>query len=288
MKTLLVPVVGHEGLESIVATASLAARSFASLIEGSCILPALSNSDEVANRIYWSTSVLPWPEEASREWSEGFREEETSLSDAFDRAMKKCGVRSEAVSGLGPYYRWHAGSLTDDHELSQYARLFSATVVGRPDSSEASIGMAGFESLLFESGRPVLICPPIPPQSLGNTILIAWNGSTETTRTVAFAMPFLRRAKQVSIIEIEGSSVPGPTASELVRILKHEGVSAQGKTVTGSKYSSGEIFIAEARALNCDLIIKGAYTQSRLRQMFFGGATSHLLHHADLPVLMAH
>ena len=46
---------------------------------------------------------------------------------------------------------------------------------------------------------------------------------------------------------------------------------------------------ARTRSANgCDLLIKGAYTQSRLRQMIFGGATSHILAHAELPVLMAH
>jgi nucleotide-binding universal stress UspA family protein len=35
-------------------------------------------------------------------------------------------------------------------------------------------------------------------------------------------------------------------------------------------------------------LVKGAYTQSRLRQMIFGGATNHILTHANLPVLMAH
>jgi nucleotide-binding universal stress UspA family protein len=29
-------------------------------------------------------------------------------------------------------------------------------------------------------------------------------------------------------------------------------------------------------------------TQSRLRQMIFGGATSHILRHAEVPVFMAH
>ena len=38
----------------------------------------------------------------------------------------------------------------------------------------------------------------------------------------------------------------------------------------------------------CDLLVKGAYTQSRLRQMMFGGATRHILANAALPVLMAH
>ena len=37
--------------------------------------------------------------------------------------------------------------------------------------------------------------PQVPPQTIGENIVIAWNNSTETARTVAFAMPFLERAK---------------------------------------------------------------------------------------------
>jgi nucleotide-binding universal stress UspA family protein len=52
--------------------------------------------------------------------------------------------------------------------------------------------------------------------------------------------------------------------------------------------STGETVLAAAKAQSCDLLVKGAYTQSRLRQMIFGGATSHILANAALPVLMAH
>ncbi|MEC8318331.1 MAG: universal stress protein, partial [Pseudomonadota bacterium] len=37
-----------------------------------------------------------------------------------------------------------------------------------------------------------------------------------------------------------------------------------------------------------DLLLKGAYTQSRLRQMIFGGATSAVIADATIPVLFAH
>jgi nucleotide-binding universal stress UspA family protein len=51
--------------------------------------------------------------------------------------------------------------------------------------------------------------------------------------------------------------------------------------------STGEAILATAQSLGCDLLIKGAYTQSRLRQMIFGGATQHLLANAAIPVLLA-
>jgi len=40
--------------------------------------------------------------------------------------------------------------------------------------------------------------------------------------------------------------------------------------------------------LGCDLLIKGAYTQSRMRQFIFGGTTRYILNNATLPVFMAH
>jgi hypothetical protein len=58
------------------------------------------------------------------------------------------------------------------------------------------------EAALFESGRPVLLVPPSSPGSIGETIVIAWNGSTETARTVALGMPFLLKAQRVILLTI--------------------------------------------------------------------------------------
>ncbi|MEZ5785993.1 MAG: universal stress protein [Xanthobacteraceae bacterium] len=58
--------------------------------------------------------------------------------------------------------------------------------------------------------------------------------------------------------------------------------------MTGDNRTAGPMILERAQALGCDLIIKGAYTQSRLRQLIFGGTTRYLLTHAELPVLTAH
>jgi nucleotide-binding universal stress UspA family protein len=70
--------------------------------------------------------------------------------------------------------------------------------------------------------------------------------------------------------------------------LQRNGIAAVPKTVELEGRDTGTAILATAELLGCDLLIKGAYTQSRLRQMFFGGATRHILAHASLPVLMAH
>jgi nucleotide-binding universal stress UspA family protein len=70
--------------------------------------------------------------------------------------------------------------------------------------------------------------------------------------------------------------------------LQRNGIAAKMMTTPTSDRGAGAAILAAAKSEGCDLLVKGAYTQSRLRQMIFGGATSHILANAELPVLMAH
>ena len=82
--------------------------------------------------------------------------------------------------------------------------------------------------------------------------------------------------------------MPGPSGAELAAGLQANGVMTEERVAPPGSRSTGEAFLAEAANWGADLMIKGAYTQSRLRQMIFGGATSHILTAAELPVFMAH
>ena len=102
-------------------------------------------------------------------------------------------------------------------------------------------------------------------------------------------MPLLRQAQRVTICTVEGATVAGPTGEQMAHSLKINGINAEPITLKQSgKRNAGEVLLAKATELGCDLIVKGAYTQSRLRQMIFGGTTRHILANAKLPVLMAH
>jgi nucleotide-binding universal stress UspA family protein len=101
-------------------------------------------------------------------------------------------------------------------------------------------------------------------------------------------MPLLERAERVTILTVEGATVAGPSGEELAHALAAHGIAAATITLPSSKANAGETILRKAAELGCDLIVKGAYTQSRLRQMIFGGTTRHILTHANLPVLMAH
>jgi nucleotide-binding universal stress UspA family protein len=217
-----------------------------------------------------------------------FAETAQRSRNLFESFMREHGVPPGGAATVLSS-SWLQDASEGDLFVGSHGRLFDIIVVGRPARDPDGPRMATLEAALFESGRPVLIAPPSPLTEMGTNVLIAWNCSTEQARTVAFAMPMLKRANRVIVLTIEGgAAVPGPTGQELCQYLQLSGVPAKSMTVGLDGRLTGEAVLAHAKALGCDLVIKGAYTQSRLRQLIFGGTTSYILGNSTLPIFMAH
>jgi nucleotide-binding universal stress UspA family protein len=277
MKTILVPTELHELTASMLQTAVLLARRFDSYIKGFALFPAMVE-------IYALDSEISLPIEVKEHDAEMAKQ----ARSAFEKFMSDHGVARSQRMDTSISFDWLEDAPDGDAFVGSYGRVFDVVVTGRPGAGKgARPSMATIEAALFEAGRPVLIAPPTPPQRMGDNILIAWNCSTEQARTTALAMPLLQKASRVVVLTVEGGTVPGPTGEQLARHLARNGVPSEPITVTPQGRSTGEAILANAASLNCDLLIKGAYTQSRLRQMIFGGATRHILAKAALPVLMA-
>jgi nucleotide-binding universal stress UspA family protein len=280
MKAILVPTAAHERMNSVLETALLAARRFDGYMEGFALRPLITEyvPVDMVGGLTWTRDDIS-DDQAVR-----------ASRDLFERFMAERGVPRFADgrnASLG--YSWLENASAGDIFVGSHARVFDVTVLGRPTSGQAEPGMATLEAVLFESGRPILIAPPNPPTKLGETMAIAWNGSTETARATAFAMPFLRQASRVVVITVEGGPLhEGPTGEQLARGLRLNGIAAEASTVQADRRTVGEAFLKVSASLGVDLLVKGAYTQSRLRQMIFGGATSHILAEATIPVFMAH
>jgi nucleotide-binding universal stress UspA family protein len=183
---------------------------------------------------------------------------------------------------------WPHAEAEDDLFIGSRGRTFDLIALGRPGRSAQNPRMPPLEAALFDSGTPLLIVPPSVPKTIGRNVLVAWNCSTEQARTNAFALPLLRLADTVMVLTVEGGTIPGPTGEEAALHLRRNGVKAAALTVKPGTRTTGEAILDYATTHACDLLVKGAYTQSRLRQMIFGGATRHILANASLPVLMAH
>jgi nucleotide-binding universal stress UspA family protein len=188
----------------------------------------------------------------------------------------------------GPSASWREEDGRQNAIVGMSGRVFDLIVVAQPEKL-ASIAEATLEDALFESGRPVLMVPSSGAARLGETVAVAWNGSTETAMTVALGMPFLKLARHVVVIAVGPQHMPepGPTGEELARNLELHGLEVSLRPAFGRQKAMGESFLKEAMAAGADLMLKGAYTQSRIRQMIFGGATRHIIMESKIPVLMA-
>ncbi len=283
MKTVLVPTEQNAGMESALDCALLLAKKFDSWIEGFALRPAVA--DMVAMDPDAGLTMVAVKENDA--------DMARQAEDLFRSFMERRGVQRQAPGITAPpatiSWTWHADAPSGHDFVGSYGRVFDVVVLARPGEEWQSPSMVTLESALFESGRPVLIAPPTSPGSLGTHILIAWNRSTEQARTTAFAMPLLRLAERVTILTVEGATVAGPSGADMARSLAMNGIIAENITIAPpGKANAGETILKKAAELGCDLIVKGAYTQSRLRQMIFGGTTRHILANAKLPVLMAH
>ena len=172
--------------------------------------------------------------------------------------------------------------------VGEYARLFDLVILGRSVEDSAVDWKTAAEAVMFDSGRPLLIVSDEIPATIGRKILLAWNGSTETARTLTGAMSILTDIDEVLVVTVEGAIVSGPAGEDICRHLNASGISSTAQTIDRGTSSVAQAVLEAADKFSADLIIKGAFTHSRLRQLIFGGPTSELLSASTLPILLSH
>lgn len=281
LRNILLPYQGDEASDAALATAWLVAQQFGSYVEGFFAIqpPPIIASEGVT-----------LPGEYVTQLADEARQMATEARARFERVMAERGapVNETPSEPDAPSSGWHEEEGIESDLVGSYGRLFDLVVMPCSGKGSSVDQKAACEAALFDSGRPVLVASSSPPAQLGETIVVAWNGSTETARTLSMGMPLLERASRVIVLTVEGATVPGPDGDRVAASLARNGVNASAVSADTGGRVAGEVMLEQAHALGADLLIKGAYTQSRLREMIFGGATRHILSHADLPVLMSH
>lgn len=144
------------------------------------------------------------------------------------------------------------------------------------------------ESALRETGRPVLVVPPTARNFSVQHIAIGWNGSVEAARAVAAAMPYLNAARMITVFTTHKRAQIHPNATELVEYLAWHDVSTSVRILDDQAPSVGEALLAETRKVSADLLVIGAYSRARFREVIMGGVTGCVLAAAQIPVFMVH
>ncbi len=281
MRTILLPFYDDDAAEAALDVSRQLAARFGSYIEGLFVMRPPQIID--GEGIVLADSYLTQLKEEGRRLGGRAR---ARFDDCVAERGMTVGSMVEPTGGV--VIGWQEMEGLEGQVIGDHGRVFDLVVIGREFGHPWVDWHVMTEAALFESGRPVVLAPEKPGEGLGENVVIAWNNSTETARTVALAMPLLAGASTVTIVAVGGWGVPGPTADELCGHLVRNGIPATARTVEPDSRSPGEVVLDECTASGADLLVKGAYTQSRLRQLIFGGATRHIMMNARIPVILAH
>ena len=200
----------------------------------------------------------------------------------FADAAKKAGAAVDAL--VEKHAKLSADILEMPGDLAEAmarAALFADLIVFPHDVARGPARTA-FIRVLTESEKPVLLAGRDPPAGAPRAIAVGWDGSLPAARALTAALPFLATAKSVDLLTI--GEPAGIAAVEAVDYLALHGVTASLRPLPPAP--AGPALLAAARG--ADLLVLGAYGHNRLMERVFGGATAHVLSHADQLILLAH
>ena len=187
--------------------------------------------------------------------------------------------------------------LVDDEAaggMALQARYADFVVISQEDRDDPVLGTAEnfTEYVILNCGRPVLVLPRAGQfPAVGQHIMVAWNGSRESTRAITASIPLLRQAAHVSVaminpdadLDVHGQQ-PG---ADIALYLARHGVQVE-TVVESAPGDVGEALLSLASDRGADMLVMGAYGHSRFREILLGGVTRKLLASMTLPVVFAH
>lgn len=196
-----------------------------------------------------------------------------------------------APAGAGPSASWQVDAGDEAPCLAAHARTADVTVIGRLSDEAKRVDLQRLETVLLDSGRPLLVAPSAAPASVGRRIAIAWKDSPAAGRAVAAALPLLPHAESVTVIAVQETSdtaSDGDSARRLHHTLRWHNPAAALRLLPHGHLDPVDALLTAVERDSTDLLVMGGYSHSRLREAVFGGFTRTVLYEAALPVLIVH
>jgi nucleotide-binding universal stress UspA family protein len=180
-------------------------------------------------------------------------------------------------------------------QLVTLGRFSSVLLIGRPGADVDNIAPATVKAAIYDCARPVVIAPPDSAPNSGkkpiSAVVVAWNGSAQAARAVGYALPFLEKARTVTIV-VAGATPDDIGTSLLLRNLGRRGIAATVETMDPGAVSGrarGRALLEYAREKKADLLVMGAYGHGGLTNFLgLGGATAKVISSCPVPLLLAH
>jgi nucleotide-binding universal stress UspA family protein len=236
-----------------------------------------------------SASILP-PYPAENVYfinKEIFDQEQRDILAALKHAEASFRSAAEA-SGLKIEWR-SAVDLPENYVVSE-ARAADVVIVGQAREPVDITRSLDPGTAILKTGRPILVVPPDVDTLKAEHVLVGWSDSREARRAVHDALPLLREAKSVAILEIcdNGMEAAGRRhVDDMARYLARHRISVGSATATTASDHIADQLVNDATAAGADLIVTGGYGHSRLGEWIFGGVTRDLLKKSPVCCLFA-
>jgi nucleotide-binding universal stress UspA family protein len=227
-------------------------------------------------------------------------EEGPALIEAVMRARRLAA--EEAALEFGERMRegdytarseWRAAIDDGFAALQLYARHADLVVAGQPDPEGDGVPAGFSQDLVMSLGRPVLYVPFAGRfDDCGSRVLVPWNASREAARAVAEGLAFLHDAEAAEVVTFDAEKLfrdgyTTPQSDMRAYLARHE-IQARVVTQPSGGIDIGSAILSRAADNGADLIVMGAYSHSRLREVVLGGATRTLFESMTVPTLMSH
>ncbi len=225
--------------------------------------------------------VLPYiTEETRSEQENDSAAAATAAKSAFLAAAERRGVASE----------WRQADGDPRSVVLLHARYTDLVVVGQDDPDRPPVDghdLAG--ELVLAAGRPVLTVPYAGRfKDVGGHVLVAWNGTRESTRAVHDALPILEKVEEVIVFSVNPPDQGHIAGAEICAHLAQHGVEAKAQHTVAPDLDVSDALLSSIADYGVDMLVMGAYGHSRFREFVLGGATRGIMRHMTVPVLMAH
>lgn len=211
---------------------------------------------------------------------------DANLNDARARFLA-AGERA----GVSVAWRAPAGAAVDTAVL--HARHADLLILGQydPDDALSYIARHFVEDVVMSSGRPAIVLPYAGAvRSFAENVLIAWDGSRESARSMADALPVIKGANFVTVMTVQRHPSGGePAGIDVAAWLARHGIQAGfAETPRVPGVSSGALLLNMLADRHIDLLVMGAYGHARVQERLLGGVTRTMLQSMTVPVLMSH
>jgi nucleotide-binding universal stress UspA family protein len=287
IKRILVPLPGSADHAGEIGMALSAAKALQAYVEALFITqPAPTRAGDVpfTRSAVAAAGSLDW-------WAEERERTAHAARDGFASACAAHGIpmlsADEAPRAL-PAASWHETEGSYLGVAVPRAAAFDLIVAASGVVMEALKDIA--EQALLRTRRPVLLAPARPSTDLTDPAMIAWDESPECWHAVTAAIPLLRIAKSVRVVSVDRDGTNRRASQDdLLAYLRCHGIEAMARVVEPHAAPVGDTLLSIAGEDGVGLVVMGAYSHSRLREMLFGGVTRHMLQNAAArPVLLAH